>query len=287
MISVGSLSAGGAGKTPVVKMLADLLAQEGLRVDVLSRGYGRASQAVEEVDPDGSAERFGDEPLELAQAGCRVFTGAERFAAGTLAESQALVPDVHLLDDGFQHRRLARALDLVLVTLADVGDSLLPAGNLREPSSSLRRADVLLLREDEAEEVRAALPKFKGKEVWILRRSLHLPSDAPTRPLIFCGIARPESFKTMLQDVGVRPPAYLFFPDHHRYVEADLLRLVGAAQKAGANGFVTTAKDRVKLSLEAQEGLASVGPITVAALHVELLDEAGALATLQAVIAHA
>lgn len=286
VISVGSLSAGGAGKTPVVKMLAGLLARQGLRADVLSRGYRRVSEAVEEVDPNGSAERFGDEPLELAQAGCRVFVGAERFAAGMLAESQVPGPDVYLLDDGFQHRRLARALDLVLVTLTDIYDSLLPAGDLREPLSSLARANVLVLREEEAAEVQIKLLRLQNKQVWLLRRSLRLSANAPTRPLMFCGIARPESFRTMLQERGVEPAACLFFSDHHRYTAADLQRLVDAARKAGANGFITTAKDRVKLTLGAINVLATVGPVSVAALQVDLLDEVLALAKLQAVIAH-
>ena len=171
VVSVGSLSAGGAGKTPVVIALAELLRGSGWGVDVLSRGYGRSGSGVEWVDPEAAdaAERFGDEPVVIAQrTGVSVWVGEERFAAGSAAEQNqtqerntGILPapasklaggpvrsaqndksgeeggpnerKLHLLDDGFQHRRLARALDVVVVTEEDLEDALLPAGNRREP----------------------------------------------------------------------------------------------------------------------------------------------------------
>ena len=142
VVSVGNLSAGGTGKTPFVIALAKLLMAQGIAVDVLSRGYGRTGSGADRVDPEGRAEAFGDEPLLIArEAGVPVFVGAKRLEAGALAEREFRA-QVHLLDDGFQHRQLYRDVDIVLVNSEDLGDRLLPAGNLREPVSALRRATV-------------------------------------------------------------------------------------------------------------------------------------------------
>src|ERR1700748_3278686 len=153
VISVGSVSAGGAGKTPVVLMLPGILRHRGYAVRILTRGYKRNSETIAKVEPFDDARWHGDEPVLLAQrSGVPVYVGADRYLAGVMAEqsepSEKLV--VHLLDDGFQHRRLARDIDIVLLTQADVEDSLLPAGNLREPLAALAKADVVVLREGDA-----------------------------------------------------------------------------------------------------------------------------------------
>lgn len=268
VFSVGSLSVGGAGKTPVVLALAALLGRDGHAADVLSRGYGRTSRAVLRVDKGGRAEQFGDEPLELARAGLEVVVGAERYEAGLLAERTGAAK-VHLLDDGFQHRRLARTLDLVVLTLADVRDRLLPAGNLREPLGSLKRADALVLREEEAEEIVASLPRMDAA-VWLVRRELVVPADAAPLAFAFTAIARPESFFGTLAATGQRVVGQLAFADHHRYSPADCERMLLAARKSGASGFVTTAKDAVKLTPEL---LAMLGPVSVARLRTSFLEE--------------
>ncbi len=272
VISVGSLSAGGAGKTPVVLMLADLLARHGLAVDVLSRGYGRGSGVVEAVDPTGTARRFGDEPLLITQAGMPVFVGADRFAVGQLAET-VTPPCIHLLDDGFQHRRLARTLDIVLLTSADAQDWLLPAGNLREPLHALRRAHVVIVREEEASTLRTLISSKTNAEVWLVRRALSLPANSPAKPIAFCGIARPASFFTMLRASGCTPSGEVIFPDHHPYTDDDVASLLAAAHHVGAEGFVTSAKDAVKLSPEQKSTLEKAGPLIVANLHVSLVEE--------------
>ena len=133
VISVGNLSVGGSGKTPLVLLLSDLLSQRGWNIDVLSRGYGRSSKTVARVDDAGTPEEFGDEPLLMARHGLSVYVGARRYDAGQLAEKEA-APDsassrvLHLLDDGFQHRKLAREIDIVLLQRADLEGRLLPAG---------------------------------------------------------------------------------------------------------------------------------------------------------------
>ncbi len=276
VVSVGSLSAGGAGKTPVVIALATLLQQHGLTVDVLSRGYGRGSGAIEQVDPTGPAIRFGDEPLEMAQAGLDVYVGADRFEAGTLAEAShhdPNTPHVHLLDDGFQHRQLWRTLNVVLLTLADAQDWLLPVGNLREPLSALRRAHVIVLREEEAQQLQPLAARLTGVPVWIIRRTLHLPPSTPPRLLAFCGIARPETFFANLRATPRDLVGAVTFPDHQRYRREDLDRLVAAALASRAEGLVTTAKDAVKLTPADRILLERAGPLTIARLQVTFVDE--------------
>ena len=281
VISVGSLSAGGAGKTPVVIALAELLGRHGIEVDVLSRGYGRGSDVVEQVDADGSAGRFGDEPVEIAQAGLGVFVGAERYEAGVLAEATGKA-EVHLLDDGFQHRRLERALDVVLLTQKDLQDWPLPAGDLREGFKALRRSGVIVLREEELDAIEVPL---NSSNLWVVRRRLELPEERPKRPVAFCGIARPEGFFAMLSGVGCELVGQVEFPDHHVFRAEDFGRLVEAAVHAGADGFVTTSKDAVKISSGSMKQLENVGPVWVARLRVEFVDEAAVLKTLTGVLA--
>src|SRR5438067_714084 len=145
VISVGNLSVGGSGKTPFVLLLGELLTARQLKFDVLSRGYGRRSRGVALVDPAGSARQFGDEPLLISRRlNVPVIVGEDRYSAGIFAEKK-FGPQFHLLDDGFQHRRLARDFDIVMLTPEDAQDKLMPAGRLREPMHSLQRADAVVL----------------------------------------------------------------------------------------------------------------------------------------------
>lgn len=281
VISVGSLSAGGAGKTPVVLLLAELLGARGFEVRILTRGYGRIGKLTEQVDPNGDAARFGDEPLLLARRAPRakVFVGRDRYRAGLLAEHNepAGTKAIYILDDGFQHQKLAREIEVLLITRQDFEDRLLPAGNLREPLGAIKRADFVVLREDEPElatllekRLRLSLPP-----VLTIRRQLRVddgPGD-PSRPIVFSGLARPEGFFAMLTDAGIDTALTEAFPDHHRYSAGDIERLVRSARQKGADGFVTTEKDAVKLSPAMMDRLRSVGPVVVAPLEVKLLDE--------------
>jgi tetraacyldisaccharide 4'-kinase len=295
VISVGSVSAGGAGKTPMVLMLARILRHRGYAVRILTRGYKRSSDMTSRVEPFDDAAWQGDEPVLLAQrSGVPVFVGADRYQAGVMAEhdepSEKLV--VHLLDDGFQHRKLARDVDIVLLTQADVEDTLLPAGNLREPLSAIAEADVVVLREEEAASLRSVVAGLSGDQktpaIWVIRRSLSLGEAGevalPTKPLAFCGIARPESFPTMLAAQGYEPTDTMIFPDHHAYDEGDIRRLIERARRVEANGFVTTEKDAVKLTPILRDHLETVGPVVVARLSVELLDEQESLSQLVAMV---
>ena len=141
VVSVGNLSVGGSGKTPFVLLLGELLQARGVKFDILSRGYGRKTKGVMLVDPAGTSYDFGDEPLLMARRlGVPVIVGEDRYDAGLYAE-KTFGPQLHLLDDGFQHRSLARDFDIVLVTREDARDHLLPHGRLRESPRSLDRKD--------------------------------------------------------------------------------------------------------------------------------------------------
>lgn len=279
VISVGSISAGGAGKTPIVLLLGRLLQQQGFDLRILTRGYRRNSTQIERVDAAGDASRFGDEPLLLARrlAPASVYAGIDRYRAGILAgqDSPAEGKAIYLLDDGFQHRKLARDVDLVLLTRRELHDRLLPAGNLREPLSALRLADMVIVRENEPDVVEWVATNMPEKRTWTVRRRLQFAAEAevPQRPVAFSGIARPESFASMLAAKGVLPAATLTFQDHHPYSNDDIDTLLKAARSEGADGFITTEKDAVKLSAGMIEKLQAIGPIAVPELYVELIDE--------------
>jgi tetraacyldisaccharide 4'-kinase len=280
VISVGSLSAGGAGKTPVVVMLAELLGARGYEVRILTRGYGRRGGGLERVALDafatGDAGRFGDEPVMMARRlpDAAVWVGADRLGAGRLSEKgeRDSAKVVYLLDDGFQHRGLVRDIDVVLLTRQELSDSLMPMGNLREPLRAIRRADVVVLREDEG-----FAGGISGKAAtWFVRRELRFPAggELPKRAVAFCGVARPEGFFAMLAKAGVEVAEMSVFRDHHAYSIADVEGLVELAKAHGVDGFVTTEKDAVKLSAEMRVRL---GAVTVAELRVRLVDEKAAM----------
>ena len=270
-ISVGNLSAGGAGKTPFVLLLGDLLKARGIKFDVLSRGYGRQSRGVLLVDPGGLPQEFGDEPLLIARKlQVPVIVGEDRYEAGRFAESK-FGPQLHLLDDAFQHRGLARDFDIVLVTPQDADDQLLPAGRLREPLRSLRRADAVALTSGASPE---SFP-LEGKLVWRVRRGI-IPQNVPPRPLVFCGIARPKNFVLQLRAANVDPVAEAFYRDHHAYTEKDVRELLQLKQKSDAGGFVTTEKDAINLG----PYLTALQPLSVVPVKMELSDAANAVDTM-------
>jgi tetraacyldisaccharide 4'-kinase len=271
VISVGNLSAGGSGKTPFVILLGELLKARGIEFDVLSRGYGRESRGVRLVDPAGLPREFGDEPLLIARkVQVPVIVGEDRYQAGQFAESR-FGPQLHLLDDGFQHRALARDFDIVLVTPQDAGDQLLPSGRLREPLSSLRRADAVVLASGASAE---SFP-LEGKMVWRVRRGI-VPKDVPPRPVVFCGIARPQNFVLQLRAANIEPVAEAFYRDHHPYEEKDIRELLALKQRSGAGGFVTTEKDAVNLG----GYLSALQPLAVVPVKMELSDAANAVDTM-------
>lgn len=290
VVSVGSISAGGAGKTPIVIALAVLLQREGFAVDVLSRGYGRSGRAAGLVDLGVSdpAARFGDESVLIATSvpGAQVWVGADRYASGLAAEGRPPTSrSVHILDDGFQHRQLAHTFDIALVTAEDLDDNLLPAGNRREPFGALRRAGAIVVREEERASLEAKIRRWVGSDtpIWTICRRLELPtgiSDAGV--LAFAGIARPAGFFEMLRACGLRVIDSVRFPDHHRYTDADMRCLAQRRQSHTGGAFITTEKDAVKITPELRSVLEAAAPVHVAGLRVEFTDPEHVIAELEA-----
>lgn len=271
VVSVGNLSVGGSGKTPFVLLLGELLKSRDIKFDVLSRGYRRKSRGVRVVDPAGLPQEFGDEPLLIARRlQVPVIVEEDRFQAGRLAEAK-FGPQLHLLDDGFQHRALMRNFDIVLVTAQDANDRLLPAGRLREPLTSLQRADAVVLTSGASE---AAFP-VNGRLTWRVRRGIAV-QNVPPRPVVFCGIARPQNFTLQLRAANIEPVAEAFYRDHHAYTEKDIRELLDLKQRSEAGGFVTTEKDAINLG----GYLTALEPLAVVPVKMELADAANAVDTM-------
>jgi tetraacyldisaccharide 4'-kinase len=283
VVSIGNLSVGGSGKTPLTIRLAELFEGQGIAVDVLSRGYGRSSAQVRRVDPAGSADDFGDEPLLIAQAtGVPVYVGPSRFAAGCHAETDSPIPRLHLLDDGFQHRRLARDVDIAVLHRSDFSDCLLPVGRLREPFSSLSRAQIVVLREED----RDLLPELRARgcqaQVWFASRSLAVPPVR--RAVAFCAIARPEEFFSGLRAAGVAVLATRSWRDHHRSTHTDIASLLELQRQHQTEAFLTTEKDLVRLPAQQRRALESTAPLQGVPLVVRLNDEPAAVAQILALL---
>ena len=271
VVSIGNLSVGGSGKTPFIITLGTLLKQRGIEFDVLTRGYGRKSSQVEAVDPNGSPEQFGDEPLLIARKlGMPVVVGADRYRAGRLAEQKFPQSKLHLLDDGFQHRQLHRDYDIVLIQPADFEDRLLPIGKLREQLTAARRADAIVALPDTPFPAHSS-----GKPVWRVRRNIQFIVPM-SRVVAFCGIARPQQFFSGLRKLGMELADTISFSDHHRYRQRDIDRLLRAKTRSRAQGFITTEKDAINLGALVSQ----LRTFEAASLELELQDASQALDTL-------
>ena len=273
VFSVGNLAVGGSGKTPVALALARLLAGRGRTVAVLSRGYG-ARRGDARVVSDGrrlllGAADAGDEPLLLARRlpGLRVLCGPSRAVLARRAVEE-LSADALVLDDGFQHRALARDLDLVVLDAANPWGNgrLLPRGPNREGRGALARAGLAWLsRADQAEP--ASLEALRGicraltgrppvesrhavadLSDGALERSLPAAGLAGRKVLLLAGIARPGGFRRTLEGLGARVAAERIFPDHHAFADRELEEAFAAARAAGCDLVATTEKDAVRLS---------------------------------------
>ncbi|MBV8466239.1 MAG: tetraacyldisaccharide 4'-kinase [Burkholderiales bacterium] len=273
VVVVGNLSAGGAGKTPTVRYLAEALRQHGWQPGIISRGYGGSVDTVAEVDSAGPAGRFGDEPLLLAQTcQCPVFVGRNRAAAGLALLNSHPHVDVILSDDGLQHYRLARDIELVVIDGARGFDNgwLLPAGPLRELPERLASVDAIVVN-GRAE---AAIPAHANRfDMRLAPGEAYLLGSPDTRRALasfrgesiaaIAGIARPARFFATLRDAGLAFDEHPF-PDHYDYQPHDVDSL-------GGKTILTTEKDAVKLARLQHNG--SIWVIPVAA---ELTPDLGA-----------
>jgi len=254
VISIGNITLGGTGKTPVVIALARALQQRGYAVAVLLRGYGTKRRQPILVTRGASYAEVGDEALEYAHQleQVQIWVGSNRRLSARLAIDQGAT--LLLLDDGLQHWPLARDLD---VTLLDAQHGLgngqvFPAGPLREPARQLGRADLLVLTAMDAGKAMGAgvepqLPWPSQKPQCRLAFQLELPQGLQGRPVVaFCGIGLPQKFFQALAAAGLRVIDQRSFPDHHPYADAELEHLLAVAQAQGAV-LVTTVKDANRL----------------------------------------
>ncbi|HEX4008342.1 MAG TPA: tetraacyldisaccharide 4'-kinase [Acidobacteriaceae bacterium] len=283
VVSIGNLSVGGSGKTPLTIRLAELLREQGIAVDVLSRGYGRRSQEVLQVNTAGPWVDFGDEPLLIAQqAQVPVYVAPSRYEAGLLAERHSPAPAVHLLDDGFQHRQLARDVDIVVLHRSDFTTRLLPAGRLREPLASLARAHILVLRAEDRDLESQLRLRGIHQPIWWVHRQLEVP--AIHQVVAFCAIARPDEFFDGLRSHGLSLAATRSWRDHHRFTSADIAELTELQRVHGAEAFLTTGKDLIRLSPDQRRALESAAPLHAVRLTARLDDEPSAIAQLLALL---
>jgi tetraacyldisaccharide 4'-kinase len=276
VISVGNITVGGTGKTPVTAWIASYLIAKGLRVAVLSRGYGGALEGSCAIVSDGSSlllgpEQCGDEPCLLAGS-------SDRYQAGMLAMEQ-LQPDIFLLDDGFQHLRLHRDLNILLMDASKpLGNGqILPAGPLREPVSAHNRADLLIYTRSRPEQEPGWSPDSRLPACaagYRLASFTRIDTGEAVDPeqlsrgkvLAFAGIAQPDSFFNALQEAGIVPCNTVALADHEPYLPAVLAKIRERAEESAADWLVTTEKDTVKLM--AKQGLQGLNLI---AARLELL----------------
>jgi tetraacyldisaccharide 4'-kinase len=295
VISVGNLAVGGRGKTPLVELAATLLRDAGRPVAVLSRGYGGTFRGELLVVGDGTrvlaeAAEAGEEPGMLARAlpGVVVAVGRDRVRAGRALESD-LGPRVFVLDDGFQHLRLARDLDIVCVDARDLHARPMPAGTLRERPAALSRADVIAVSGEDEDAARAAGVALSQRfaPAWVVRVRRRpagffdlagAPVPAPARAFLLTGIARPERVATDVAAQGTTVTGHAAFADHHRWRPEEIVSALLQAEKSGADAVVTTAKDAVRLPVTTS-GL----PVFVWRVRCAVDDEAGFRARLLAV----
>ena len=262
VISVGNLSMGGTGKTPVVAAIAQWLIDAGHRPSILTRGYGRddAVDGVVVIDGATTIGQAGDEPMMLARQvpGATVCVSPDRYLGGVLAEKLGCT--VHILDDGFQHLELARDLDILVTTIGEIPNGrVIPFGRLREPKDAAGRAHFLIVTD--------ATPGATSAEAWSLgisqscgtRRALGSPAPVPgswfpvpglvpagSRVLSVAGIANPDRFITSLREAGYHVVDSITFDDHHRYTTKDLAAIELKLKSAGAEAVITTDKDAVR-----------------------------------------
>lgn len=259
VISVGNIVVGGTGKTPTVIALLKwlrahfpVLAEPGA-IAVLSRGYGRTETNLVVVDTHSDYLESGDEPLLIKQS-CEEATVAvhgKRSMSAWFSE-RMLKPKLFVLDDGFQHLALARDLNLVLLDATNpLGNGrLLPAGPLRESPEALKRADAVVLIDEPGEDCKRLILNLDRPVIQFQREMIlpgELSTDLSTPIWLLTSIARPNRLYNQLIERKVRIVGHSRFPDHHRYTDSDLAKVVSSAASAGAKLVITTAKDRVRI----------------------------------------
>lgn len=268
VISIGNLTVGGTGKTPVTDYCLKALVAAGKKVAVISRSYRADAAAPVRVDVDHpfAARYYGDEPVLLAQANpeVSVFVGPSKWQTARYAVSKDKF-DLLIVDDGFQHRKLHRDLNIVILDATESLDNyaVVPEGRAREAWTGMSRADVLILskynlaNEADLKSLESKLPQ--DKEVLYFGYEINLCRNAKTKEPLPCqqlhgknlflvsAIARPDVFEKMMRDIGIVSKKSLHFRDHHQYTDHDIKKIEEEFRKSQADYLVTTGKDAVKL----------------------------------------
>lgn len=300
VICVGNLTTGGTGKTPMVIWIAQRFAEQGQRVGILTRGYKgvrvgglgeRGGLKVGEIRSDEARLMESRLPQEFA----RIAVGADRFASGSKLEPWA---DYFVLDDGLQHLQLARDVNIVLIDALEPfgGGQLLPAGNLREPKTALRRADVVVItRSSDSPAIETVVRRYSQSPIFYATAKMAAPQPYPRgtpggtgsptagarKFFAFCGIGNPRGFIADLHHAEIPVAGHFFFPDHHRYSPADIGHLERAASAAGADALLCTEKDLFNLD---DLRLPAI-PLCFCAMEFELNDPAGYWEAIQSTLA--
>ncbi len=272
VISIGNISAGGTGKTPLVDWVAGFLLNQGVRVAILSRGYGRSLKGVQLVS-DGevirlNSEQAGDEPVMLAHKNKRaIVVVAERRKDGVeylVNAFQNRLPQVIVLDDAFQHRQIQRHLDLAVVSAnrLPIDDSMLPHGRLREPVTGLKRADLLLLSKvtSKAQIKRfgdmanalgkpMAATRIQTGSIYSCISEQKLEPEGIDKKIwyVFSGIGQPDQFLETLSEINLKSVGNKAFKDHYAFSSQDVIELLAEAEQVGATALITTEKDYYRL----------------------------------------
>lgn len=291
VVSVGNISVGGVGKTPLVELLIEKISAS-CQCGVVSRGYGRTSRGTVVVnDSKGTfapIDQSGDEPSQLARKFPNAIIVVDEQRVRGAHKAIELGATAIVLDDGFQHRYLHRDLDIAVVTAREIldGDWLLPAGNRREPMSSLQRADIIIVSrcEDRAtfDSVEMMLKQFVKPIAGVqtkLKSFNRVLSDQKKGVkeiqgkgvVAFSGIGQPESFEGMLKQSGAEIIEHFVFSDHHWYEDEDMRRIENTFEKQKADYIITTEKDAVRLRDEYSESFVKRLPVYAAEIRQEFL----------------
>ncbi|MEO8514762.1 MAG: tetraacyldisaccharide 4'-kinase [Ignavibacteria bacterium] len=266
IISVGNIAAGGTGKTPFVELLAEYLLKKNKFVVIVSKGYKREIDDIKVVETGFkneknqlNTENLGDEALMLLEnlsekelGGGLLVVGDDKTKSAKFASTK-FKPEIIIIDDGFQHRKLYRDLDIVLLN-PDTDKHMIPAGNLREPVKNYKRADLLVINNKfdkfPVNENRKNMPKIICSYVFEGFKGINgdqLPKEEVIKATVFCGIAEPDSFRTLLNELNVKIDEFIVFPDHYNFTNEDLEKLMNSFKKNGSTHIITTQKDFVRL----------------------------------------
>lgn len=265
VISVGNISSGGSGKTPIVEYLAEYFMTKGKFPAIVCKGYGRTDKDIKVAENtfrnqkmELTTENFGDEPLMLLEnlssisGKCIVVTGDNKIRTAKFTCSR-FKPDLIIIDDGFQHRTLDRDLDIA-VTSQNESRHLIPLGTLREPRKNLKRADIIVVNEKFSRSdytivknnYKTVKMKYEIKGIFNLRGE-NLKNNKMTKASIFCGIADPKSFRQTVESLNFSITASRIFRDHHNYTEKDIEKIINDFKLASADMILTTQKDFIRL----------------------------------------